>query len=111
MNVATVVMSLVITMIYPDGGWEQEKRPVEVAVCATNSDGIRVEDESCGLRACLKVGRERAAVLWGRMPGLNFHIMCFDDNGNAAQEGTGAGGGHPALGFEPEGGKQDDNNK
>ena len=84
-------------MFYQDGHHEYEKRPVEAPVCQT-VDGVRTEDSSCGIKYCLKVGQERAAVLWGQVPGLNFMIECHKD-GEDAEIGTKAGGGHPALNF------------
>jgi hypothetical protein len=93
------ILSLIILIFHPGGGFDRELYPVEVAVCQ-EVDGKRVEDSSCGLRACLKRGRERAAQIWGQVPGVNFHIMCKRDNGEVAREGNQAGGGHPALNFQ-----------
>jgi hypothetical protein len=90
---------LTVMMFYPSGKYEEEYRPVEVPACVV-VDGVRVEDSSCGIRACMRIGRERAAVIWGVMPGMQFGIMCKAVEGSEeAHEGTGAGGGHPALGF------------
>jgi hypothetical protein len=90
---------LTVMMFYPSGKYEVEHRPVEVAVCEV-VDGKKIEDSSCGIRACMKLGRERAAVIWGTIPGMQFGIMCNAADGSEdAHEGTGAGGGHPALGF------------
>jgi hypothetical protein len=93
------IYSLIILIFYPTGGFDRELYPVEVPVCET-VDGVRVEDSSCGIRACLKRGRERSAQIWGYMPGVNFSLICKNDNGEIAREGNEAGGGHPALNFQ-----------
>jgi hypothetical protein len=94
------VFILIIMLFYPSGKYEHENRPVEVPVCKT-VDGVRTEDSSCGVRACLKIGRETAAKHWGNVPGMTFSIICNKPDGTeAAKEGTEAGGGHPALGFK-----------
>lgn len=85
---------LTVMMFYPSGKYEVEHRPVEVVACKDIS-----VDSSCGIGACMKLGRERAAEIWGIIPGMNFGIMCTAPDGQEAHEGTGAGGGHPALGF------------
>ncbi len=90
---------LLLMIYFPDGHYEKELHPVDVAICKT-IDGVRTEDSSCGIRACMKLGRERADVLWGQLPGLSFGLVCKKQDGSEeAHEGTGAGGGHPALGF------------
>lgn len=95
------VYLLYILMFYPSGKYEVEHRPVEVKSCLPNADGSLIEDTNCGIRACLKMGRERAAEIWGVIPGMNFGLICRAPDGSAeAKEGTGAGGGHPALHFD-----------
>jgi hypothetical protein len=101
-----IVYSLVILMHLLDGTSASERYPVTTQECQT-VNGVRTEDSSCGIRACMKRGRERAAVLWGLNPGATFEIMCFKDDGLIAKEGSNAGGGHPALNFEDEGGKKE----
>jgi hypothetical protein len=95
----TAIYSLIIMIFVASGGFDRELYPVTVPVCKM-VDGKRVEDSSCGIKACLKRGRERAADIWGRHPGVNFGIMCKNDNGEVAREGNEAGGGHPALNFQ-----------
>jgi hypothetical protein len=91
---------LTVMLFYPSGKYEVEHRPVEVPMCVWDS-GVRTEDSSCGIKACMKLGRERAAVIWGTIPGMQFGIMCNKADGSEEEtEGTGAGGGHPALGFQ-----------
>lgn len=104
MNVVTVVWSLVIVMFIqqPDESIKTitQRFPIDTPVCQV-VDGVRVEDSTCGVRYCMKKGREKAAELWGKNPGARFDIMCFNDEGKAAAKETSeAGGGHPALGFE-----------
>lgn len=99
MEASVLVISLILAIIYPNGKIEFEKRPVEVPICQT-IDGVRVEDSKCGLGACLRIGRERAAVIWGRYPGLKFINHCIADDGSAAIEGADGAAGHPALGFQ-----------
>jgi hypothetical protein len=89
-----ITFMLYILMFYPSGKFEREFRPVEVTAC----QGTETAD--CGIQACMKVGRERAAVLWGQMPGLNFGIICRKpETGEELKEGTDGGSGHPALNF------------
>jgi hypothetical protein len=91
----TVLFILTVMLFYPSGKYEHEMRPVEVPVCVGG-----VEDSSCGIKACMRLGRERAAQIWGYMPGMQFGLMCNKPDGSEkTTEGTGAGGGHPALGF------------
>jgi hypothetical protein len=92
------VFTLILILFYPSGKVEREMRPVSVPECQL-VDGKRVEDSSCGVKACMKIGRERAAEIWGVIPGMKFGLMCKAE-GQEAHEGTGAGGGHPALHFE-----------
>jgi hypothetical protein len=91
---------LIIHMFMADGEYGYERYPVEAPVCET-VEGKRVEDRTCGIKFCLQKGRERAAVLWGRVPGTTFHLQCVSADGKEeAEEGAKAGGGHPALGFQ-----------
>ncbi len=91
---------LILMIFYQDGRYEHENRPVYVHACQV-VNGIKTEDSSCGIRACMKVGKERADVLWGQLPGLSFGLLCRKADGSEqAEENTGgAGGGHPGLGF------------
>lgn len=92
---SSVLFVLVVLMFYPSGKFEREMRPVEVPACGA------VEDSTCGIKKCMAIGRERAAQIWGVIPGMNFGIMCHKPDGSeAAKEGTEAGGGHPALNFQ-----------
>jgi hypothetical protein len=92
---------LIIHIFMADGSYGYERIPIEAPVCET-VDGVRKEDSTCGIRYCLQKGKERAAVLWGRDPGSNYGVQCNASDGTEeASVGTSAGGGHPALGFEP----------
>src|SRR5688572_28263413 len=85
------VWTVIIMMFTPGGGYETEKWPVEVATCQT-VDGKRVEDSTCGVRACLLKGKERASVLWGRMPGTGFQIICNKGDQKSSKSAEPAGG-------------------
>lgn len=94
MSTATVIFTLILLIYYPSGKTEREMRPVEVPACTT------VENSQCGIQQCMARGRERAAVLWGRFPGLTFGLICKKpDSSEEAVEGSVAPGGHPALNF------------
>jgi hypothetical protein len=95
----TAIYSLIIMIFAATGGYDRELYPVTVPVCKV-VDGVRIEDSSCGIKACLKRGRERAAEIWHVRPGVSFALICKNDNGEVAREGNEAGGGHPALNFQ-----------
>jgi len=91
---------LIVMLFYPNGGYDKEMMPVTVEQCKV-VDGVRIEDSSCGKKACLLLGEKRAAYHWGQFPGLNFGLICRDPiNGEETTKGTGAGGGHPGLKFD-----------
>jgi hypothetical protein len=95
------ILTLIILIFHPGGGFDRELYPVEVNVCQ-EVNGKRVEDSSCGIRACFKRGHERAAQIWGQVPGVSFSFICKRDNGETARQTNGAGSGHPALNFRDE---------
>jgi hypothetical protein len=96
---ATTLFLLSVLMFHPDGSTTIKNEQVAVPTC-TVKNGLRTEDVSCGVRACMKLGKEKAAQLWGQNPGSTSAIMCNKDGMLAGEEGAKAGGGHPALSFE-----------
>lgn len=88
---------LIVMLFYPSGKYEHENRPVTVPVCQV-VNGVRVEDSTCGIKACLKMGHEREAEIWGIIPGMTFGTICQKvDGSETVKECPGASGGHPAL--------------
>lgn len=90
---------LVLLLIFPDHT-ETEKRPVTVPICKT-VDGVRVEDSTCGIKACMRIGRERAAVVWGQVPELDlgFKLTCSKQDQSTTQ-GAEPAPGHSGMNWQ-----------
>jgi hypothetical protein len=95
----TVIYSLIILIFAAGGGFDRELRPVEVPACEV-VDGVRVENENCGIRACLRQGRIRAAEIAKDNPGKGFGLICKNDNGELAREGAEVSPGHGNMNWQ-----------
>lgn len=97
MNMVGVILSILI--FYPgQAGFDKETYNLTIPSCPL-VEGVRKEDETCGLQLCLHKGRIRAAVLAGAMPGVGFGLICKLDDGTEAQEGAPATPGHGGMNF------------
>jgi hypothetical protein len=94
----TIAFILYILIFYPgQTGFDKEMYPIQAPICKV-VDGVSQEDESCGLRYCLKKGRIRAAVLSGAVPGVGFGLICKKADGTEeATEGSEPSPGHGGM--------------
>lgn len=93
---------LYVLMFPPDGGYEKETHPVEVPACVPDAEGKIVEDSTCGIKACLLVGKKRAAQLAGERPGIGFGLICNKTDGSEKETiGAEPAGGHASMNWQP----------
>jgi hypothetical protein len=94
----TITLILYILIFYPgQTGFDREMYPIETPVCKV-VDGKTVEDDSCGLKYCLKKGRIRAAAISGAVPGVGFGLICKKEDGSEElKEGSEPSPGHGGM--------------
>lgn len=62
---------LVLMLFYPDGSFHRNTETVSVKACVADANGVRVEDSTCGVKACLLMGNNKAKAYPG-----DYQLIC-----------------------------------